>query len=130
MTNGVSAFIIYGQLFDKHYYVWYDVIVEVVKVGDYLASKNPVDGKNQLQEIRENIEGYVGQKIVLKANKGRKKTTVREGFLENTYPNIFIVRIDGNFDDHGRRVSYSYSDILTETVEITVCSDNKRIKVS
>lgn len=101
-----------------------------MKEGDYLAIKSPLEGRNQLQEIRKNIEGYVGQKIVLKANKGRKKTTVREGILENTYPNIFIVRIDGEFDDRVRRVSYSYSDILTETVEITVCSDNKIIKVS
>ncbi|ABR50681.1 protein of unknown function DUF1021 [Alkaliphilus metalliredigens QYMF] len=85
--------------------------------------------KNTLNDIRMNIEGYVGQKITLKANKGRKKTTIREGILENTYPNIFIVRIDGNFDTV-RRVSYSYSDILTETVEITVCKDNQIIKVS
>lgn len=95
-----------------------------------MASKNLPKGKKQLQEIRENIEEYVGQKIVLKANKGRKRTTIREGILENTYPSIFIVRIDGQFDNHVRRVSYSYSDILTETVEITVCDDNKSIKVS
>lgn len=95
-----------------------------------MASKAPLDGKNQLQEIRKNIEGYIGQKIVLKANKGRKKTSVREGILENTYPNIFIVRIDGKFDDSVRRVSYSYSDILTETVEISICKDNDGIKVS
>lgn len=108
----------------------YDISVKVVKEGDYLASKTPLDGRNQLQEIRENIEGYVGQKIVLKANKGRKRTSVREGILENTYPSIFIVRIDGKYDNDVRRVSYSYSDILTETVEITVCSDDKSIKVS
>jgi len=95
-----------------------------------LASRNPLDGKNQLQEIRKNIEGYVGQKIVLKANKGRKKTTVREGILEETYPSIFIVRIDGKFDDSVRRVSYSYSDILTETVEITICNDGEETRVS
>ena len=130
MTNNPFAFIIYGQLFDNSYQICYDIIVKVAKEGDYLAIKTPLDGTNQLQEIRKNIEGYVGQKIVLKANKGRKKTTVREGILENTYPNIFIVRIDGKFDDNVRRVSYSYSDILTETVEITVCSDNKSIKVS
>jgi len=95
-----------------------------------LASKTPPIGTNQLQEIRKNIEEYVGQKIVLKANKGRKRTVIREGILENTYPSIFIVRIDGQFEGHVRRVSYSYSDILTETVEITVCSGNKSIKVS
>lgn len=95
-----------------------------------MAIKNPANGRNQLEEIKENIEGYVGEKIVLKANKGRKKTTIREGVLENTYPSIFIVRIDGKFDNNVRRVSYSYSDILTETVEITICRDNKNIKVS
>jgi len=98
--------------------------------GDYLANKNLPNGTNKLQEIRKNIEEYVGQKIVLKANKGRKRTVTREGILENTYPSIFVVRIDGQFGDHVRRVSYSYSDILTETVEITVCSGNKSIKVS
>lgn len=94
-----------------------------VKEGDFLATKTT------LNEIRRNIEGYVGQKVTLKANKGRKKIMVREGILENTYPNIFVVRIDGGYDSV-RRVSYSYSDILTETVEITVCKDNQKIKVS
>lgn len=98
--------------------------------GDYLANKTPPNGINRLQEIRKNVEEYVGQRVVLKANKGRKRTIVREGILENTYPSIFIVRIDGQFKDHVRRVSYSYSDILTETVEITVCDGNKSIKVS
>ncbi|GAB6085631.1 Veg family protein [Alkaliphilus crotonatoxidans] len=85
--------------------------------------------RTTLNEIRQNIEVFVGQKVTLKANKGRKKTLVREGVLENTYPNIFVVRIDGGYDSV-RRVSYSYSDILTETVEITICKDNKQIKVS
>ncbi len=95
-----------------------------------MANKTPPNGINQLQEIRKNVEEYVGQRVVLKANKGRKRTIVREGILENTYPSIFIVRIDGQLKDHVRRVSYSYSDILTETVEITVCDGNKSIKVS
>ncbi|KAB3532492.1 Veg family protein [Alkaliphilus serpentinus] len=85
--------------------------------------------RTTLNEIKRNIEGFVGQKVTLKANKGRKKIMVREGILENTYPNIFVVLIDGGFDSV-RRVSYSYSDILTETVEITICKDNQRIKVS
>ncbi len=94
-----------------------------MKEGDFLATRTT------LNEIRSNIEGFIGQKVTLKANKGRKKTLVREGILENTYPNIFIVRIDGGYDSV-RRVSYSYSDILTETVEVTICKDNHQIKVS
>ncbi|AKL97141.1 putative protein DUF1021 [Clostridium aceticum] len=85
--------------------------------------------KNTLNEIRRNIEGYVGQKVTLKANKGRKRTMIREGVLENTYPNIFIVKINGDYNSV-RRVSYSYSDILTESVEVTISKDNQQIKVS
>ncbi|QUH25328.1 Veg family protein [Serpentinicella alkaliphila] len=85
--------------------------------------------KSTLNDIRKSIEGYVGYKVTLKANKGRKRVMVREGVIENAYPNIFVVKIDGEFDSI-RRVSYSYSDVLTETVQLTVSDDNKSIKVS
>lgn len=85
--------------------------------------------KNTLAEIRKSVESCVGEKVRLKANKGRKKVSVKEGILEKTYPNIFVVCVDGGFDSV-RRVSYSYSDILTETVELTVCDNEKRIQVS
>lgn len=76
------------------------------------------------------MEGCIGKKVILKANKGRKKTTVREGVLEEAYPSLFVVRISNQYD-FVRRVSYTYSDILTETVEITICDDNDRqIKIS
>ncbi len=86
--------------------------------------------KNSLAKIRKNVEGCIGKKVILKANKGRKKTTVREGVLEEAYPSLFVVRISNQYD-FVRRVSYTYSDILTETVEITICDDNDRqIKIS
>jgi uncharacterized protein Veg len=91
--------------------------------GDGLADKNT------LGEIKKIIEGYLGQRVTLKANKGRKRIVIREGILEDTYPSIFVVKVYGDFDTV-RRVSYSYCDILTETVEITVCEDNRQIKVS
>ncbi|KMT22825.1 Veg family protein [Clostridium cylindrosporum] len=74
-------------------------------------------GKDMLDAIKENISRHVGQRIVLKANSGRKKVVIREGILEQTYPNIFIVRL-GQEGKTERRVSYSYSDILTRVVQI------------
>ncbi|MTI66896.1 MAG: Veg protein [Firmicutes bacterium] len=85
--------------------------------------------KNTLEKIKENVESYVGEKVRLKANKGRKKTTIREGVLENAYPSIFVVKIEGGYNSV-RRVSYSYSDILTETVEVTVCNEETKIQIS
>lgn len=76
--------------------------------------------KSILADIKKDLETYVGEKIRLKANKGRKKILEREGILESTYPNIFIVKLEEA--DSERRVSYSYADLLTEAVELVICS--------
>ncbi len=82
----------------------------------------------ELLRIKKDIESNVGQRVRLKSNRGRRKIIEREGILEKTYPNIFVVRIDENTDSE-RRVSYSYTDILTETVEVTVFNKNGDIKI-
>lgn len=85
--------------------------------------------KSSLFQIKRDIETCVGQKIQLKANKGRKKAFIREGILENTYPSIFVVKFENDYEAT-RRVSYSYTDILTKAVEIVICKDNRKIQVS
>ncbi|MGI6698629.1 MAG: Veg protein [Clostridiales bacterium] len=84
---------------------------------------------DSLDRIKKDVEKCIGKKVMLKANKGRKKTFVKEGILESTYPSIFVIKFDTG-QDFTRRVSYSYSDILTETVELTVCGENRKIKCS
>jgi uncharacterized protein Veg len=75
--------------------------------------------KETLTQIRRSIEDCVGKKVVLRTNKGRKKVKTREGVLEEAYPNVFVVRIDDGLCSQ-RKVSYSYSDVLTDSVEITL----------
>jgi uncharacterized protein Veg len=64
----------------------------------------------------------VGSKIRLKANRGRNRIIEKEGVLESIYPNIFVVKLDERKVE--RRVSYSYADVLTETVELFVYDNN------
>jgi uncharacterized protein Veg len=85
--------------------------------------------KSDLFQIKKNIETCIGEKVQLKANKGRKKAFIKEGVLENSYPSIFIVKFENEYETT-RRVSYSYTDILTKAVELVVCKDDKRIRVS
>lgn len=85
--------------------------------------------KSDLFQIKRDIETCIGEKVQLKANKGRKKAFIREGILENTYPSIFIVKFENDYETT-RRVSYSYTDVLTKAVELVVCKDNKKIQVS
>ncbi|WP_044641808.1 biofilm formation stimulator Veg [Risungbinella massiliensis] len=83
-------------------------------------------GKNALSEIKLTLDGYIGQKIRLKANSGRRKTIERTGVLEETYPSVFIVKLDE--EQHAfKRVSYSYADILTESVELNVFDNNDQL---
>ncbi|MDQ0050797.1 Veg family protein [Paenibacillus polymyxa] len=75
--------------------------------------------KNTLLEIKRSLDAHVGQKILLRANGGRRKTVERTGVLEETYPSVFIVKLDQEQQTF-KRVSYSYADILTESVEVSV----------
>lgn len=79
-------------------------------------------GKEILSAIKNDIEEHIGEKVLLKANSGRRKVIVREGVLEKTYPNIFVVKVEGT-DNTTRMLSYSYSDILTQTVQLVYKPD-------
>lgn len=83
-------------------------------------------GKEVLNAIKKDIDEHIGEKVLLRANSGRRKVMIREGVLEKTYPNIFIVRIDGS-DSTSRTISYSYSDILTQTVQLVFNETNMAI---
>ena len=72
-----------------------------------------------LDEIKRGLEKYLGRDVVVRAHRGRKKFEKKEGVLECTYPNVFVVSYEGN-DNHVTRVSYSYADILTSTVQLTL----------
>ncbi|MCK8824995.1 Veg family protein [Fuchsiella alkaliacetigena] len=80
---------------------------------------------NILTQIKDDLESFVGKQVCLKANQGRKKIIQKEGVLEETYSNVFVVKVDE--EQNPRRVSYSYADILTETVEIKIKDNNTKI---
>ena len=65
--------------------------------------------------IKKDIERHLGEKVTLKANGGRKKILVNDGVLESVYPSILVIRLES---DTQRTVTYSYSDVLTKTVQL------------
>ena len=74
-----------------------------------------------LADIKKSLDGHLGKRLQLRANGGRKKTVECEGVLSETYHAVFVVEL--NEDNAQKRVSYSYTDILTEAVEITFLDD-------
>ena len=70
-----------------------------------------------LATIKQDLEDRIGSKIMLVAQTGRKRQTERRGILTETYPSVFVVDLDPE-ENSFERVSYSYSDVWTKTVEI------------
>lgn len=76
--------------------------------------------RNDVFNVRKSVERIVGSKVKLESNKGRHKTIIKEGVIENAYPSIFIIQLYEGLKPSGK-VSYSYTDVLTKAVSITLC---------
>lgn len=68
-----------------------------------------------IASIKNDIEQHVGDNVTLKANGGRKKILINDGIIDSVYPSIFVIRLNC---DTQRTVTYSYSDVLTKTVQL------------
>ena len=79
-----------------------------------------------LEKVKETIESNIGERVKLKANRGRRRTYIDEGIIHDIYPSVFTVLV--NIDEQSTRtLCYTYSDILTSNVELIVCKNNQRI---
>ena len=72
--------------------------------------------KESLTKVKNDIEAYKGQKIFLKCNVGRNKSEYKEGVLTNTYSNVFNI-LD---EKTSSNISYSYTDLLTNNLEVSL----------
>ena len=72
--------------------------------------------KSDIMSLKTDIFEKVGQKIIVKGSLGRSKAFEKEATIEKAYPNIFVVK----YDENDRNVTYSYTDVLTRTVEVDV----------
>ncbi|MBE7010351.1 MAG: hypothetical protein E7418_02535 [Ruminococcaceae bacterium] len=78
--------------------------------------------KSDIQRVKTLLTQNIGKRIRLSAKKGRKRVIVRHGVIKETYPSIFVVTLDSisEFATTERTVSFSYADLLTKSIEITV----------
>lgn len=75
-----------------------------------------------IANIKKALDGHLGKRLRIRANGSRKKTVECAGILSETYRAVFVVELDQE-ENACKRVSYSYTDILTESVEITFLDD-------
>ena len=71
---------------------------------------------NDITSLKADIGEKLGQRVIVKGSLGRNRPFEKEATLEKAYPSIFIVK----YDENERNVTYSYTDVLTRTVELQV----------
>ena len=76
--------------------------------------------RNDVFHVRSDIQRIIGSKVRLETNKGRHKSVIDRGVIANVYPSIFTVQLS-DCPDSSRKLSFSYTDVLTNAVEITLC---------
>ena len=72
--------------------------------------------RNDISTLKSDINDKIGQKIIVKGSLGRSKEFAKEGTIEKAYTNLFVVK----YEENDRTASYTYTDLLTRTVEVDV----------
>ena len=74
-------------------------------------------------KVRDVMKKHIGGKVVVRCNLGRHKVDVSEGVITETYPSIFLIRVKNEAENSFQTVSYSYTDVLTKDVRLTLCAE-------
>lgn len=77
--------------------------------------------QNDVNKVRNAVMKQMGKKVKVRINRGRHKIDEAEGIISETYPSIFLIKIQETKDMPVRTMSYSYTDILTKDVELILC---------
>lgn len=79
--------------------------------------ESEIPSVNRVDQIREELDALLGQRIKVRANMGRSRIVERIGTLVGVHPSLFVVEVE---ERRGRtaRQSYQYVDVLTSTVEL------------
>jgi uncharacterized protein Veg len=100
--------------------------LHLVFVCDILHLVRWTEMPKTLADIKTALDSNLGKRLLLKANGGRRKTVERFGTLAETYPAVFVIELDQD-ENAFERVSYSYADVLTETVELTFLNKQQEV---
>lgn len=70
-------------------------------------------------KVRASVRQQLGNRVQIRLDEGRNRSDIREGILQDAYPSVFTVLLDG--EDPQQTVSFSYTDIITRGVRMRLC---------
>lgn len=75
-----------------------------------------MSGIYDVEKIKTRVESCVGRKVKVISGRGRRHRRAQSGVIEQTYPSIFVIKLDDG--SKKERISVSYADVLTKTVQL------------
>ena len=69
-----------------------------------------------INKIKEDIQNNIGKRVKIVLNSSRNKQEKFDAILSDAYPFVFLVKLET--DELCETKSFSYSDVLTETIVI------------
>lgn len=74
-----------------------------------------------IRKVRQVLHSHIGSEVFVKSNCGRHRYEITRGVITETYPSIFLVKVDDDTKRESHTVSFSYSDIVTKDVRLALC---------
>lgn len=74
--------------------------------------------QSDIRKVKLSVDKNIGNRVKIRANRGRHKIDVTEGVISETYPSIFLVEVINALDDTKQKISFSYTDVLTNDVQM------------
>ncbi|MCX4325906.1 MAG: Veg family protein [Lachnospiraceae bacterium] len=74
--------------------------------------------QTDLNRVKLSVGKNIGNKVKIRANRGRHKIDVTEGIICQTYPSIFLIQVENKVDKTIHTISFSYTDVLTKDVQM------------
>lgn len=69
-----------------------------------------------ITKVKEDVSKYIGKPLHFKYNGSRNQIEEFDGTIENIYNSIFTIKIN----DTSMVKTFTYSDIITESLEIII----------
>ena len=94
----------------------FDFLGTLLSINKFLREYTYMDNKS-LMAIKKSIQAKKGQNIHLRALYGRRGKLICDGVVDGVYPEIFTIKVSN--DGYDRKYCYTYSEVLTNNVQIS-----------
>lgn len=74
--------------------------------------------QSDIKKVKFSVDKNIGNRVRIRANRGRHKIDETEGIIRETYPSIFLVEVENELDATKQKISFSYTDVLTKDVQM------------